>query len=195
MSRTALLVLDFINDIVHLEGKFTATAKFVHEHHVMDHANQVIAFARKKHIPVLVVRVGFSPGYLECPSNSPLFGKAKEYKALALNTWGTEFHEKMDIQPQDLIITKHRVNAFYATPLEAFLRANQVQHLILTGVSTDMAVQTTARDAHDRDYLVTIVSDACGAGSMESHTFTLKELEQVATVIKSNELDQRYVKY
>ena len=87
-----------------------------------------------------------------------------------------------------MIITKHRISAFYATSLEAFLRANQIQHLILTGVSTDMAVQTTARDAHDRDYLVSIVSDACGSGSMDSHLSTLKELKQIASVIKSLDL-------
>ena len=51
-----------------------------------------------------------------------------------------------------------------------------------------MVVQTTARDAHDRDYNVTIVSDACGAGSMDSHSSTLKELEKIAIITKSSEL-------
>jgi nicotinamidase-related amidase len=188
MTHTALLVLDFINDIVHLEGKFRDTAKFVHEHHVMDHANKVIAFARAKHIPIVFVRVGFSSGYVECPMHSPLFGQAKEHHALALNTWGTEFHEKMNTDPQDLVITKHRVSAFYGTPLETFLRANQIQNLILIGVSTDLAVQTTARDAHDRDYRVSVISDACGSGSMDFHASALKGLGKIARVISSKEL-------
>lgn len=187
MDNTALLVLDFINDIVHVEGKFIATAKFVNEHHVMDHANTVIAYARNHAIPIIFVRVGFSPGYIDCPLHSPLFGKAKEHHALALNTWGTAFHEQVDLQPQDLIIRKPRVSAFYATALEPFLRVKSIEHLILTGVSTDMAVQTTAREAHDRDYRVSIVSDACGADSMESHLFTLKGLERIGSVIKSNQ--------
>jgi len=188
-NKTALLVLDFINDIVHSKGKFTATAKFVHDYHVMDHANQVIEFARKNQIPIVFIRVGFSADYLECPPNSPVFGKAKKFQALQLNTWGTEFHEKLNVQPTDFVITKHRVSAFYATSLEAFLRPNQIQNLILIGVSTDMAIQTTAREAHDRDYKVIIVSDACGAGSVESHEFTLRELQRIATLTKSDELD------
>lgn len=188
MNKTTLLVLDFINDIVHLEGKFTATAKFVHEHQVINHANRVIAFARSKHIPIIFVRVGFSSSYIECPLNSPVFGKAKEYKALELETWGTQFHEALDVQPHDTIITKHRISAFFGTSLEPILSANKIEHLIITGVSTDMAVQTTARDAHDRDYLVTIISDACGAGSLKTHTSTIKELAHIGTILTSTKL-------
>ena len=188
MKHSALLVLDFINDIVHVDGKFTATANFVKEHQVIDHANQVIAYARQNEIPIVFVKVGFNTGYPECPTHSPVFGRAKEFNALQLNTWGTEFHEKMDIKPQDLVITKHRVSAFYATPLEAFLRANQIHTLIITGVSTDMAVQTTAREAHDRDYKVVIVADACGAGSLESHQSTLKGLERIGVVTDTSNL-------
>ncbi len=188
MNRTALIVLDFINDIVDLNGKFTETAKFVHEHHVIDRANEVIAHARKHAILPIFVRVGFSAGYLECPAQSPLFGKAREYNALALNSWGTEFQKKLNFQPNDLVVTKHRVNAFYATPLEAILRANQIQHLIVIGVSTDLAVQTAVRDAHDRDYSVTVVSDACGAGSKEVHFSTIRDLASVAKIVLSHEI-------
>ncbi len=185
MKKTALLVIDFINDIVHLEGKFRDTATFVYQHQVMERANRVIAFARKNQIRPIFTKVGFSPGYLECPEHSPLFGNAKKYQALQLGTWGTEFHRNIDIQAHDLVITKHRVSAFYATALEAFLRAHQITHLLITGVSTDLAVQTTAREAHDRDYQVTLISDACGAGSLESHQFTLKELGSIAQAIDS----------
>lgn len=194
MKNTALLVIDFINDIAHLEGKFTATAQFVDKYNVIEHANQVIHFARQHGIPIVLVKVGFGAGYLECPENSPVFGGAKKHGALQLNTWGTEFHEKLAIQASDLVIIKHRVSAFYATPLEAFLRANQIQNIILTGVSTDMAIQTTAREAHDRDYQVIIVADACGAGSLETHEFTLKELQRIAKVVTVKELNTEILK-
>ncbi len=189
MKKAALIVMDFINDIAHLNGKFTATAEFVDKYNTIEHANQVIHFAREYDIPVVLVRVGFSAGYPECPENSPLFGRAREFQALQLNTWGTEFHEKLVRQPTDLVITKHRVSAFYATALEAFLKANHIETLIITGVSTDMAVQTTAREAHDRDYKVIIIADACGAGSLETHESTLKELQRVATVITTKQLN------
>ncbi|HLB56058.1 MAG TPA: isochorismatase family cysteine hydrolase [Coxiellaceae bacterium] len=190
MKNTALLVIDFINDIVHPDGKVIATATFVEKHHVIEKANHVIAFAREHKIPIAFVKVGFSESYLECPAHSPVFGKAKELKAFQLNTWGTEFHEKLNVQPSDFVIIKNRVSAFYSTSLETFLRANQIQNIILTGVSTDMAIQSTAREAHDRDYKVIIVSDACGAGIAEWHDFTLKQLERLSVITTTDKLSQ-----
>jgi nicotinamidase-related amidase len=188
MNKSALIVIDFINDIVHMDGKFTATAKFVKEHAVIEKANVVISFARENKIPVVFVKVGFNENYIDCPTDSPVFGRAKEHKALQLNTWGTEFHEDIKILPNDLVIVKPRVSAFYATSLEPYLRANQIYNLIIAGVSTDMAVQTTAREAHDRDYKVIIVSDACGAGAEDAHDAALKGLQRVSVVTNSRDL-------
>ena len=139
--KTALIVLDFINDIIHPNGKIAAAAEFVKQHQVIDRANDVIAFARENTIPIIFVKVGFSAGYSECSESSPIFSRAKQLGALQLNTWGTEFHEAINIKPDDVIITKPRVSAFYATTLEAFLRANKIQNVLIAGVSTDMAVQ------------------------------------------------------
>jgi len=52
-----------------------------------------------------------------------------------------------------------------------------------------MAVQTTAREAHDRDYQVGIIADACGAASLELHEGALKSLQRLAKVITANQLD------
>lgn len=184
--KTALLVIDFINDIVHTDGKIAASAALVKEYQVIEHANDMIALARKNNILTTFVKVGFHSGYLECPAHSPIFGKAKEFKALQLNTWGTEFHEKLDFKKDNQVVIKHRVSAFYSTSLETLLRANKIENIILTGVSTDLAIQTTAREAHDRDYRVQIIADACGAASKEVHENTLKLLQRIADVTKSN---------
>lgn len=188
MQHTALLVIDFINDIIDPDGKISSSAAFIKENAVIKKVNQVISFARQNKIPVVFVKVGFSADYIECPTNSPIFSKAKEFQALKLNSWGTEFDKNLNRLPTDLTIIKHRVSAFYATSLEAFLHANKIQTLIIAGVSTDMAVQSTARDAHDRDYNVTIISDACAAASSEMHENTLKMLQRFCTVVKSDEL-------
>ena len=190
MKKTAVILLDYINDIVHPEGKIAGGAQFIKDNQVIEKVNQVVSFARQNNLPIIFVKVGFNQGYPECPENSPLFGRAKQMQALQLNTWGTEVHEDIAIQPQDLIIIKHRVSAFYATPLEAFLRANKIEQLIIAGVSTDMAVQSTSREAHDRDYLVTIVADACGAANCENHDNTLKLLARIATIVDTTKLNE-----
>lgn len=188
MKKSVLLVIDFINDIVDTKGKIAGAAEFVKDNHVIKNANQVIQFSRQNNIPAVFIKVGFHAGYPECPEHSPIFGYAKKQDALQLNTWGTEFHSTLNKNPDDLVIIKNRVSAFYATSLEAYLRANQIENLFICGVSTDMAVQLTAREAHDRDYKVTIIADACGAGSKENHENSLKLLQRIATIINTNEL-------
>jgi nicotinamidase-related amidase len=188
MNKSALLVLDFINDIVHPDGKVATVANYVKENCVIDKANQAIQFARQKNIPIIFVKVGFSANYMECSDRSPVFGKAKQNKALQLNTWGTEFHESLDVKPQDSIIIKHRVNAFYATGLETVLRANQIDTLMICGVSTNMAVATTAYDAHDRDYRVILLEDASGAATRQIQDSTIELLARVGQIVKVAEL-------
>lgn len=182
MQKTALLVIDFINDIVHPQGKIAAAAEFVATQHVIEAANKAIAIARKKNDLILFVKVGFSANYIECPDTSPIFTKAKEIQALQLESWGAEFHEKLNITLEDKVIIKHRVSAFYATTLDAILSAKNITRLLITGVSTNMTVAGTSRDAHDRDYPVTILHDACGTTNAEIQKNTLELLSKIAEI-------------
>lgn len=182
MNRTALLVIDFINDIAHPKGKIARSAERIEKNKVIERANQAIAHARNKNHLLLFVKVGFHPGYPECPKHSPLFSAAPEYGALLLGAWGTEFHEKLEFKKTDLVITKHRVNAFYATPLDAILKAQQVQRLVLTGTATNMAIEHTAREAHDRDYSFLILQDACETATEEAHRAALESLGRLGKV-------------
>ena len=86
------------------------------------------------------------------------------------------------MEPADVVIVKHRVSAFYGTKLSPFLKAQKAEHLILCGCSTDMVILSTAREAHDRDYAVTIVSDACGAIDEEIHQKGLDLCSRIATI-------------
>jgi nicotinamidase-related amidase len=183
MAHTAFLVIDFINDIAHLQGKIARSAERIAKNGVIANANKLIAHARKQKALLIFVRVGFSPGYPECPKHSPLFGGAFTHGALQLGTWGTEWHEDLDVQPQDITIVKHRVSCFYATPLPALLGAQQIHTLILSGTATNMAIEHTARDAHDRDLRVFVASDACESATEESHIAALQSMQRFCSVM------------
>ena len=131
--------------------------------------------------------MGFSEGYAECPTSSPVFQHAPKYQALKLGEWGTQTHEEIDQRAGDIEVTKHRVSAFYNTKLDAVLRAQGIERLVLTGVSTDMAVQLTAREAHDRDYEVIIVEDACATADKSLHQATVGGLERIATITTADQ--------
>lgn len=189
---TALILLDFINEIVDEKGKFAGKGypDFVKSHGVIDCVNKAIAKAHVKNIPIIFVRVGFSPDYRKWPESSPLFAAAKKFGALQLGTWSTEIHQSIHKADSDFLVTKHRVSAFYATSLEAILRTLKVDTLLLGGVATDLAVQSTAQDAHDRDYRVVVLEDLCGAGSEDDHKNALHTLAKIATIAKSAEVSE-----
>ena len=190
MTKSVLILLDFINEIVDEKGKFAGKGytAFLKAHGTLDNVNVAIAKAREKNIPIIFVRMGFSPDYREWPEASLLFGMAKKFGALQLGTWATEISSSINKTDADFLITKHRVSAFYATSLEAVLRTLKVDTVLLGDVATDLVVQSTARDAHDRDYRVVVLEDLCGAGSEEDHASALHTLAKIATVAKSTEI-------
>lgn len=188
MSKTALLVIDFINDLVQPDSKLATAAQFIQNHHVIEKANEAIKFARNNNYLVIFIKVGFSKSYIECPDQSPLFGKIKIIGGLQLNTHGAEFHPQLDIQPYDPIIIKHRISVFYASELEAVLRAQDIDTIIISGISTNFAVYSAALESHDRNYKVIILQDACAAANETMHNNALESLSRIAQIINVDEL-------
>ena len=186
--KPCLLVIDLINEIIHENGKAPSCHAFVKEHHVLEHANKAIKLSREANIPIIYVTVGFSSEYHGVPKSSPVFSGAPSKNAFKLGEWGTALHDELDYKPSDAVIIKHRISPFYATALEAYLRAQHIDTLILSGVSTNNAIQAAARDGHDRDYKVIILEDACGAKNIQTHKNTLELLKDFSEIIKVEDL-------
>ena len=83
--------MDFINEIVHENGKFKAKGdpEFIKRHDTISNVNRAIDVARKSNSLVALVRVAFDHTYSDQPKNSVLFGKAHEFGALTEGTWAT----------------------------------------------------------------------------------------------------------
>jgi ureidoacrylate peracid hydrolase len=96
----------------------------------------------------------------------------------AEGSWEGDFYGDVRPRPGDPIVTKHRYDAFYKTDLETILRANGVRTVVMTGVSTNVCVETTARAAFIRDYYVVLVADGTAAYSTEEHDKSLKDIDR-----------------
>ncbi len=190
IMATALILIDFINEIVHEDGKLASKgySDFIKNKNIFHNLSSLVRKIREQKILIIHVKLGFSANYIEQPKLSPLFGKANEFKALTLNDWGTEFHEQLDVNTNDIVLVKHRVSAFYATPLDLILKNNNIDTVLIAGVSTDLTVSSTARDAHDRDYTVTIIEDCCAAANQEDHETALLSLKKIANVKSAKEI-------
>jgi nicotinamidase-related amidase len=185
---TAFIGLDYINDIVHPEGKISHIAEPAAERGIIAKVNRALEIARNKEWLTILVKVGFAKGYLDHPKRSPFFGKLHEIGALEAGSSGMDFHPEIREDLADLVIVKPRISAFYGTQLDAALRARNVNRLVIAGVSTAWAVQSTVRDAHDRDYEVYVLEDACAAATEAVHQSSMELLGSIAKVIRVEDL-------
>ena len=78
-------------------------------------------------------------------------------------------HPDIAPQPGDIIVTKKRVSAFAGSDLDMVLRAQQIDHLVISGISTSGVVLSTMRQAADLDFRLTVLADGCADGDAEVH--------------------------
>ena len=185
------LVLDMENDLVHEEGVNGKGpyGEQVKNRGIIEKTRDAIEKARAAGLHIGFVRVGFSPDYRECPPNSPIFSGARKNGIFKLGDWGTEVHPDLGKQDGDFDIVKHRVSPFYATSLEAILRANGIKRIYCSGISTNAVVQATVREGHDRDYEMILLEDCCCGTSAEEHNIAVESLRRFCTVTTSTEVD------
>ncbi len=91
-------------------------------------------------------------------------------------SWGSDFYGEVRPEPGDAMVTKHRFNAFRNTDLDTILRARGVRTIVMTGVATNVCVETTARDGFMHDYYVVFTDDGTAAYAEEDHAATLRNI-------------------
>lgn len=167
MKNTALLIMDVQTRIVGMIADSSALIMNVTK--AIDHAHAAS-------IPVIYIAVQFRPDFPEISMNN------KSFSAIKKNIKAFGDPKAMDIYPQvkpqkkDILVVKKRVSAFTGSDLEVVLRSLGVTHLVLAGIATSGVVLSTVREAADKDYELTVLSDCCADADEEVHNVLLHKV-------------------
>lgn len=133
--------------------------------------------ARSSGIPVIYVVVGFRKGLPEIALSNKSFSALKQMpaEAVAALEEATVF-PALTPRKDEPVVTKRRISAFAGSDLDVLLRAYEARHLILTGISTSGVVLSTLREAADKDYQLSVLSDCCADLDPEVHTVLLTKV-------------------
>ena len=86
---------------------------------------------------------------------------------ITAGTDGAKLHDSLEVEPTDVLLTKPRYGSFTGTDLDLILRTNNIEAVIVGGIATNVCVDTTAREANQRDYKVFFLSDGTGNHGMQ----------------------------
>ena len=177
MSDTTLPPLDPTTSALILidlqKGITTFPTKPLTAQEIITNAQKLVkVFHEKKSLVVLVHVTGSPDGkdMLHPTVDEPMMRGGDRPKDWA------EFVPEVAPQENDIVITKRQWGAFYGTELDLQLRRRGIRTIVIGGIATNMGVESTARDAFERNYELIFVEDAMGSMTAEDHTFAIKRI-------------------
>ena len=182
-AETALLIIDMQRDFLEAGGFGEMLGNDVSQlRRTIEPNRKLLAAWRKAGLVVIHTREGHRPDLTDLPPAKKIRGRSKTCIGDAgpmgrILVRGEEGH---DIIPElyplasEPVIDKPGKGAFFATDLQAILHNRGIKSLVVTGVTTEVCVNTTVREANDRGYECLVLSDCCGSYFPEFHEMGLR---------------------
>lgn len=170
VHHTAILPMDCQTGIVSIYAK--------PQNGFLTRAASVLKAARTAGMTVIHVQVGFRRGLPEVSNRNKLFAAIKsspQHQGLFQGSSGA-IHPDLGPEPDDIVVTKHRISAFTGTDLGMILRAKEIETVVLFGIATSGVVLSTLLEAVDADYRAFVIADCCLDQDAELHNALIQRL-------------------
>ncbi len=166
--KTALIVVDAINDFFHPDG-----SNYHPEYdQILEKVKEMLDLARQHKIMIVHTMESHIPG------RHPDFEWRKLPQHNIAGTFAAQPAPGVEILPGEYSVLKRRYSAFFATDLDLILREAGVKRLLIVGVKTHVCVRATVQDAFGYGYDVIIVKDAVGSNHAHLHAASLEDIER-----------------
>ena len=178
-AKTAVIVVDMENDFGSKGGMFDLAGIDISMiQKAVAATAKVLTAAREAEIRIVYLKMGYHPELSDLGAPDSVnrtrhlelmhVGKTvrapdgTESRILIRDTWGTDIVPALKPQVGDVVMYKTRFSGFYQTDLDSVLKTLGIKHLIITGCTTSVCVESTIRDAMFRDYHPILLADCTG---------------------------------
>ena len=181
--RTALLIIDMQRDFLEPDGFGELLGNDVSLlSALVEPIAAVLEVARSLGLMVVHTREGHRPDLSDCPPSKLARGRLEvgigspgpKGRVLIRGEFGHDIVGELSPAAGEVVLDKPGKGSFYATDLELMLRNRGVRSLIVTGVTTEVCVHTTVREANDRGFECLVLEDCVGSYFPEFHEIGLK---------------------
>jgi biuret amidohydrolase len=182
-AATALVVIDMQRDFLEPGGFGELLGNDVARlGAVVEPLAAVLAAARAQGLLVIHTREGHRPDLADLPPSKRARGRLPTVigdagpmgRVLVRGERGHDIVPRLAPVAGEVVLDKPGKGAFHATDLELVLRSRGVTHLVVTGVTTEVCVHTTVREANDRGFECLVLEDCVGSYSAEFHAAALR---------------------